>query len=72
MMTPEHMQNTMQFIVESHANAMVRMDRADAALKELRDVVRATTDHNNEVFKMLAEILSSQHLRLKYLEDRQG
>jgi hypothetical protein len=58
--------------VENHANAMIRMDRFDAELKELRDVVDATTGHNSEIFKKLTEILASQQLRLKYLEDRQG
>jgi hypothetical protein len=93
MMTPEQMQNTMQFIVENHANAMIRMDRFDAEMKELRaessktlrglrelrELVHATTDHNNEVFKMLAEILASQaeilasqQIRPKYIEDKQS
>lgn len=35
MMTPEQMQNTMQFIVENHANAMIRMDRLEAESREL-------------------------------------
>jgi hypothetical protein len=35
MMTPEQMQDTMQFIVENHANAMIRLDRLEAESKEL-------------------------------------
>jgi hypothetical protein len=35
MMTPEQMQNTMQFIVENHANAMIRLDRLEAESREL-------------------------------------
>jgi len=77
MMTPEQMQNTMNFIVENHANAMIRMDRFDEELKEQRkelkekfDRIAATFDHNGELFKMAFEILASQQQRLKWLEDR--
>lgn len=68
------MQNTMQFIVENHANAMIRLDRFDEELKEqkkrfddLRELVRDSTGHNNEVFRMLAEILASQSVRLQWI-----
>ena len=84
MMTPEQMQNTMNFIVENHANAMIRMDRLDEELKEQRklqkeqrklqkerfDRIAATFDRSGELFKMVFEILASQQQRLKWLEDR--
>lgn len=73
MMTPEQMQNTMNFIVENHANAMIRMDRLDEELKEQRerfDRIAATFDRSGELFKTVFEILASQQQRLKWLEDR--
>jgi len=84
MMTPEQLQNTMNFIAESHANAMIRMDRFDAELKEHQkehqkereeqkerfDRIAATFDRSGELFKMVFEILASQQQRLKWLEDR--
>jgi phosphopantothenate synthetase len=73
MMTPEQMQNKMNFIVENHANAMTRMDRFDEELKEQKerfDRIAATFDRSGELFKMIFEILASQQQRLKWLEDR--
>ena len=73
MMTPEQMQNTMNFIVENHANAMIRMDRFDEELKEQKeriDRIVATFDRSGELFKMIFELLASQQQRLKWLEDR--
>ena len=73
MMTPEQLQNTMNFIVENHANAMIRMDRFDQELKEQKERIErmvAATDHHSELFKMIAEILASQQPRVKWLEDR--
>jgi hypothetical protein len=73
MMTPEQMQNTMNFIVENHANAMIRMDRFDEELKEQKERferIAATFDRSGELFKMVFEILASQQQRLKWLEDR--
>jgi hypothetical protein len=78
------MQNTMNFIVESHANAMIRMDRFDEELKEQKeqakeqskeqkekfDRIAATFDRSGELFRMVFEILASQQQRLKWLEDR--
>jgi hypothetical protein len=66
MMTPEQMQNTMNFIVENHANAMIRMDRFDEEFER----IAATFDRSGELFKMVFEILASQQQRLKWLEDR--
>jgi hypothetical protein len=73
MMTPEQMQNTMNFIVENHANAMIRMDRFDEELKEQKEKferIAATFDRSGELFRMVFEILASQQQRLKWLEDR--
>jgi hypothetical protein len=73
MMTPEQMQNTMNFIVENHANAMIRMDRFDEELKEQKERferIAATFDRSGELFRMVFEILASQQQRLKWLEDR--
>ena len=73
MMTPEQLQNTMTFIVENHANAMIRMDRFDEELKEQKeriDRIVAGVDHHSELFRMIAEMLASQQQRLKWLEDR--
>jgi hypothetical protein len=77
MMTPEQIQRTMDFIVQNHANAMIRMDRFDEELREqkkrvdqLTSSVSALTDHNNGVFHMIAEILASQSERLKWLEEK--
>lgn len=73
MMTPEQMQNTMNFIVENHANAMIRMDRFDEELKEQKERferIAVTFDRSGELFKMIFEILASQQQRLKWLEDR--
>jgi phage terminase large subunit-like protein len=73
MMTPEQMQNTMNFIVENHANAMIRMDRFDEELREQKeriDRIVAAVDHHSELFRMIAEIMTSQQQRLKWLEDR--
>ena len=73
MMTPEQMQNTMQFIVENHANAMIRMDRFDEELKRLDEVMSKQTGHNSQVeqiLKTVIEMLASQSQRLQWLEDR--
>jgi muramidase (phage lysozyme) len=80
MMTPEQMQNTMQFIVENHANAMIRMDRLDEDLKRqgeeiasLLEVSRNQIGHNSNVeqsLKAITEILASQAIRLQWLEER--
>lgn len=73
MMTPEQMQNTMNFIVENHANAMIRMDRFDEELKEQKERferIAATFDRSGELFRMVFEILASQQQRLKWLEER--
>ena len=72
MMTPEQLQNTMNFIVENHANAMIRMDRFDEELKEQKERferIAATFDRSGELFKIVFEILASQQQRLKWLED---
>jgi hypothetical protein len=55
MMTPEQMRNTMQFIVESHANAMIRMDRFDAESRELQIKI----DRQSEEITSLSEISRS-------------
>ena len=77
MMTPEQMQSTIDFILQNHANAMIRMDRFDAELREqklrtdeLVAAIRTATDHSNEVFRMITETLASQSQRLRWLEER--
>jgi hypothetical protein len=74
MMTPEQMQNTMSFIVENHAQAMIRMDRFDRELKEQKqrvDQLVASVDQHSDLFRMIAEMLAMQQQRLKWLEDKQ-
>jgi sigma54-dependent transcription regulator len=94
MMTPEQMQNTMQFIVENHANAMIRLDRLEAESRELTikmdrqqkeidslsetsrrmlEISRKQSGHNSnveQILKAVTEILTSQAIRLQWLEER--
>ena len=64
MMTPEQMQNTMNFIVESHANAMIRMDRFDEELKEQRKEMARESAEFREATRKIEQLE-------KYIQDEQ-
>ena len=62
MMTPEEIQRTMEFILSSHADSAIRMDR----LKERLDQVRANNAEEHDQFR---ESLREQKERLEILLD---
>ena len=80
MMTPEQVQRTMDFILQSQANALIRMDRFHEELRQQKGVVedlveisRNGVERNarmDEVMRMIAEILAMQSSRLTRLEDQ--
>jgi hypothetical protein len=78
-MTPDEVKRTIEFILQSQANAAVRMDETDRHLRELADstnrqirelTISTSRFHEDvkEFIKVLAPILEIQSKRLDRLE----
>ena len=66
MMTPEEIQRTMDFILASQANSVVRMDRLEEDLKEQKETVTALLRISQDLLKVSANVVK----RTKRLEGR--